>query len=178
MSNDSQNPKKDEPFSDSPPPPPPSVNPNQPRSCAQRSTGHCVNYSRDNPMYQDLQPADKVNFSVFMMKYNVEKNKEFAGGLEEVRGKSWEQMSFEFIRNPTRLINFMTFVAFFMVIALFVLWLVMVFLSSFMDISQDKKSATFWMMVSLIGLILLTYILDYVYGRTLDKLENLSYIIK
>lgn len=147
-------------------------------TCSQRLTGHCVNYVRDSPLYQDLDMADRVNFAIFMQKYNVEKNKEFAGGLEEVKGKSWEQMSFEFIRNPQRLINFMTFVSFFVVVLLFVIWLIMVFLSSFTEINPAKKSTTLWMVISLIGLILLTYILDFVYNRTLDNLENLSYTIK
>jgi hypothetical protein len=148
-------------------------------SCADRMSGFCVNYTKENPSYQDLQPNEKMDYAVFMMRYNVEKNKEFAGGLEEVRGKSWEKMTLEFISNPQRLVNFMTFAAFGMVLVLVVIWLILHFLSMLtVDIKPTKKSTTIWLAITLGGLILLTFIIDFVYGRVLEALENLSSNIK
>jgi hypothetical protein len=73
----------------------------------------------------------------------------------------------------------MTFAAFGIVVVLVVVWLLLHFLSMLsVDIKPTKKSTTIWLAITLGGLIILTFIIDFVYGRVLEALENLSSKIK
>ena len=161
-------------------------------TCDYGKRGRCINYSRGNLRFQEMNEFDKVNYGVYMMNYNVEQNAEFAGGLSDVRtaGKDWQSLvGFHLFRKPQRLINFATFCAFAMIIIMIILLLVLVILGVVfsiirmllgveIEIPKVKKVVLFWMIIALVLIALTTYLVQWVYDRTIRSLENIMYIIK
>lgn len=155
--------------------------------CATARRGRCINYTRTNPLYVDMNNHDKVDYAVFMMNYNVEHNAEFAGGFADVRqaGENWQSLvGFHLLRRPQKLINLATFCAFLLVIIMIALLIVMfvwnVTLGALIDskINNEKLKVLFWMIVCLLLIVASSYIIDLVQTRVVDRLENVMYIIK
>lgn len=155
--------------------------------CATARRGRCINYTRSHPMYVDMTPYDKVDYAVFMMNYNVEHNAEFAGGFADVKkaGRDWQSLvGFHLLRRPQKLINLATFCAFLLIFIMIVLLIVMILynllLGSLLDakINKMKIKVLFWMIICLLLVVGATYLIDFVYTRAIDRLENVMYIIK
>lgn len=161
-------------------------------TCDYGKRGRCINYSVGNNLFQGMNVYEKADYGIFMMNYNVERNAEFAGGFSDVRtaGKDWQSIvGFHLLRKPQRFINLATFVAFSMVIILIVLLIILVILGVLfkiirlllgveIEIPKVKKAVLFWMIIALIFIALTTFMIQWVYDRTIDRLENIMYIIK
>jgi len=161
-------------------------------TCDYGKQGRCINYSRNNVLYQQMNDYDRANYGVYMMNFNVERNAEFAGGLSDVRtaGKDWQSLvGFHLIRRPQKLINFATFAAFAMIIILFVILIIMLILTLFfklirlitsveIEIPRVKRVVLFWMIIALVLVGLSLLLIQWVYDRTITRLENIIYIIK
>lgn len=140
--------------------------------------GGGINYSRSNIMFKELDEYEKMNYALFMMKYNVQDKKEVGEGAAE----------FKAIEKPTdiikidksvfiRIVNMMTFLSFLMVIIIFVFWICFYIAGIFVNINSVKKTMLLYTGIFLICLLGLTYILDYMYNKTFDRIEIIhSYI--
>lgn len=153
------------------------------RTCATSTRGRCINYTADDPSYEEMDPYDKMNYSVFLLDYNVQEKKEFAEGYE-VTKLGFMGASLNMFLNPHKLISMLTFVDFtiivIMIIILIVMYIADIILSMFgvKVISPIKKSVFMWMILCLVLLYLLIFIVEYVYNKVQNRLEIINYNIK
>jgi hypothetical protein len=143
-------------------------------SCSDALTGKCINYTKNHPSFLELDKYDKMNYAVYMINYDVEKNKSFAEGAITAKGGYNQFATIEMILKPQRLLNFLLFIAFVFI----VLMVVQLFLLILFNASPVKKSVCTWMIICLLGIMCLTYLLSYVADRVVTSLENINYNIK
>jgi hypothetical protein len=155
------------------------------RTCATSTRGRCVNYTADDPSYEEMDPYDKMNYAVFLLDYNVQEKKEFAEGYEGTKkGFLGEYTSIDWLLHPQKLISLLTFIDFaiivIMIIILIVMYIADIILSMFgvKVISPIKKSVFMWMILCLVLLYLLIFIVDFVYNKVQNRLEIINYNIK
>jgi preprotein translocase subunit SecG len=143
--------------------------------------GGSINYTRDSIVFKEMDDYDKVNYAVFMMRYNVEDKKEVGEGAAEISSVKKAEDLIK-ISNPKntlmRIANMLTFVGVVLIIIIFILWISLYIAGIFMTINSIKKTTVFYSGVFLIGLVGITYILDYVYNKAFDRIEILHYYIK
>lgn len=147
-------------------------------SCSESLRGRCINYTSSHPSYLELNMYDKMDYAFYMMNYNVEDKKEFAEGIEDlsdVRGN----ISFELVRRPQKLVNIMSFLGFVLLVVMVIMFVLMYVVVIFgIQVSPAKKDVMMWMIIFLFGLMTLTYILDYVYNKAIDRIEIVGDNIK
>lgn len=150
-----------------------------------------INYTKDNIVYKIMDNYDKMNYAVYMMDYDVEKYKEVGEGAAEVslrqsfKGKHsimQKIMTWLFGANPksslARIVNVFTYVSLLLIIFVFGMWIAFYILGVFITIQPVKKTVLLVTWIFLVGLVGLTYILEYVSNKTYENLEILHYYIK
>jgi len=135
--------------------------------------GRCVLYSKESYAYDELDMNDKIDFAVFMVNYDINKRKEFAEGAEDARGYR-HTASFEMLLKPQKIINLLICISF----ALFVVFVILCLILYILRVSSVKKSVALWMIITTIGIFCLIFLLEHLYFKVVDNLENIAYNIK
>ena len=154
------------------------------RTCATSKRGRCINYTGNDPSYLEMNPYDKMNYSVFLLDYNVQDKKEFAEGYEGTKQGFMGNASINMFLHPQKLISMLTFIDF-MIIVIMILILIFMYIADMIlsmfgvkVISPIKKSVFMWMILCLVLLYLLIFIVEYVYNKVQNRIEIINYNIK
>lgn len=154
------------------------------RTCATSTRGRCINYTKDDPSYDEMDPYDKMNYAVYLLDYNVQDKKEFAEGYEGTKQGFMGNASINMFLHPQKLISMLTFIDF-MIIVIMILILIFMYIADMIlsmfgvkVISPIKKSVFMWMILCLVLLYLLIFIVEYVYNKVQNRIEIINYNIK
>lgn len=163
---------------------------NQYQKWERLSKGTSINYTRNNPVYVDYKLKDKIDYGFYVTRYNVEKNKSFAQGTDEVKGL-WKDgnfnwlAGFDLIRSPERLREILTFLSFGSIVLLaFVLLIVLIinyiWKSLFQQVILEPMKRNVWIAVIIVLclIMLLTMLIGHIYSKVVDNIEILQYSIK
>lgn len=154
------------------------------KTCSTSKRGRCINYTKDNPSYEELDMYDKMNFAVYMMDYNVQDKKEFAEGLSSTKQGFQGTASFMMIARPQTLISLLTFIDFMLIVIMILILIAMYIIDLVLSmfgvkvISPIKKSVMLWMIFALVLIYLLIFIIEYVYNKVQNRIEIINYNIK
>lgn len=159
------------------------------KRCGDVGTTSCIKYTIEDDSIKELQPPDKMNYAVFLMEYDVEANKDFAEGatlIKNGRAGGYDFFaSVNLIFNPTQIISLTTAILLGLVIVMFITYFVLGVINFFgkkikkADVISSVKLSTLFMCTVVILLIYcVIIILDKVYNKTLDSLENIEDNIK
>lgn len=159
------------------------------KRCGDVGTTSCIKYTIEDDSVKELQPPDKMNYAVFLMEYDVEANKDFAEGatlIKNGRAGGYDFFaSVNLIFNPTQIISLTTAILLGLVIVMFITYIILGFINAIgrkikkADVISSVKLSTLFMCTIVILLIYcVIIILDKVYNKTLDSLENIEDNIK
>lgn len=161
--------------------------------------GGIINYTLEHPEYQDMDDHDRMNYAAFMLQYDVEKNKEFVEGAKSsmcemaqtatgVEGAVQRfflcNASWEMVKRPQRLVNFLTFISFMLIVIMFVMWLAMIIIGAVGDalgkvwIAPVKPPTLFIMILTVCGIMALVHLVQFFYDRVVNSVENVGLNIK
>lgn len=161
--------------------------------------GGLINYTLEHPEYIALDDHDKMNYAQFMLNYDVEKNKEFVEGAksamcEKAQGATGIEghiqrffacnASWEMIKRPQRLVNFLTFISFFLIVFMFCMWIAFLLIGAIGNafgkiwIAPVKAPTLFIMIVTVCGVMALMHIFQHFYDRAVDRVEIVGLNIK
>lgn len=133
----------------------------------------CIAYSKDAYAYDELDMNDKMDFAAFMVNYDINKRKEFAEGAEDAKGYR-HTASFDLLRKPQKIINLLMFIGF----ALFVVLVVLGIILFAFRAAPVKRALSGWTILCTVGIFCLIFLVEHLYFKVVDNLENIAYNIK
>jgi hypothetical protein len=147
--------------------------------------GGFINYTKSHIDYVDLDDYDKMDYAAYMLKYNVEHQKEIGYGAADfaqfnikdlTTGEGFAKL-FKLESPKKTIMRYMSLITFlaFCTVILMLLALLVAFI---FQASTLKKSTIFWMIIFLVGMLGITYIMDFVLNNAQDKIENIQYYLK
>ena len=147
--------------------------------------GGFINYTKNHIDYVDLDDYDKMNYAAFMLKYNVEHQKEIGYGAADfaqfnlkdlTTGEGFAKL-FK-LESPKKTImrymSLITYLAFCSVI----LMIIALIVAYIFQAGSAKKSTIFWMIIFLAGMVGITYVMDFVLNNAQEKIEVIQYYLK
>lgn len=136
-------------------------------------TGGYVQYSKDYVDYDMMEEPEKMNYAYYMMRYNVHDRKEIAEGALEVKSIKRPEDLFK-IQSPKaaiyRFSNVLAYLGFMLFIIVFLAWIIAIIKGA----NPVKKDALRMGFLLLLGILALSYILEWVQHRTETKLDAIS----
>lgn len=147
--------------------------------------GGFIYHTRNHIDFVDMNDYDKMNYALFMMKYDVNHQKELGIGAAEFSSmklsdlntvQGWAKLfKLDTPKNTiTRYISLMTYISAFLVVVA----IVMLILAYIVRAGPAKKTTLMLLVVFLVGLVIVTYLVDYVLTDAERKIENIQYYIK
>ena len=144
-------------------------------SSSPAAIGGYINYTKDSYLLNMLESDDKMDFAFHIMKYNVNEKAEMAEGASELRQANPRRLQDLFkLEHPkkvlTRTTNIATFLSILMLIVVFILWV-----GCYVVGADDVKKKVLGMVLVLcLGLIIASYVLEWVKNKAIEKIDEVK----
>lgn len=132
-----------------------------------------VRYTINNPDFTDLEIEDQVDFYVYMIPYDVMKNREYAGKLNDLANLK-NNASFEMIKDQPLLIRMLTFISFGMIVIVFILWLICAAAGLKSDKWKVKRTLFFDLFLTLVLIYCVVFVITHLQEKAQTKLEDIN----
>lgn len=133
-----------------------------------------VRFTRNNPDFTDLDIKDQVDFYAYMIPFDVMKNREYSGQLNDIKNLK-EGASFELIKDQPLLIRMMTFIAFGLLVALLLAILITYFLSKlFFPNLRHAPPLLFNLLMSMVLFYVAVFLITHLQDTAQQKLEDIN----